>query len=123
MWAPLASTVAGLWLMAAPAVLGYDDPAKMIDHVVGPIAASFAFIAVWEVTRSLHRVNVLLGAWLLVAPWVLSYATTPTINSSIVGVLLIVLAFVGGEVTQQFGGGWSSLLPGHTVAEREGRGA
>ncbi|MDP8923989.1 MAG: SPW repeat protein [Chloroflexota bacterium] len=121
MWAQLASTAIGLWLMAAPAVLGYGDPAKRIDHIVGPVAASFAFIAVWEVTRSLRWVNVLLGAWLLVAPWVLGYATTPTVNSMVVGTLLIVLASVRGEVTEQFGGGWSSLLPGHAVVEREGR--
>ena len=113
MWAQLASCLLGVWLMAAPAVLGYGDPARTSDHIVGPLAASFAFVAVWQVTRSLRWANLPLGAWLLVAPWVLGYELVPLLNSSAVGLLLMGLACVRGKVTQRFGGGWASLLPQH----------
>ena len=110
MWAQVASTLLGLWLMAAPAVLGYGDPARDADRIAGPLAASFAFIAVWDVTRGLRWLNVPLGTWLLVAPWLLGYGPTATVNSTVVGILLLALAFVRGAVSQQFGGGWASLL-------------
>jgi hypothetical protein len=112
MWARIVSLALGIWLMAAPIVLGYGPPASTNDHIVGPLAASFSIIAISEVTRSLRWLNVPVGAWLLIAPWLLGYGPTPTINSLAVGVLLIGLAFVRGTIEQRYGGGWSSLLPG-----------
>jgi hypothetical protein len=113
MWVQMVSSLLGVWLMAAPAVLGYGDPARTNDRIVGPLSASFAFIAIWEVTRGLRWAGLPLGAWLLVAPWVLgNYASTPTLNSMVVGLLLIALSLVRGNIGQSFGGGWSALLPG-----------
>jgi hypothetical protein len=107
------SVLLGLWLMAAPAVLGYGDPAADADRVAGPIAASLAFVALWDVVRGLHRLNGLVGAWLLVAPWLLGYAVAaPTYNSLGVGLLLLASALAPGGQTSRYGGGWSSLLPG-----------
>ena len=112
MWSQLAATALGLWLMAAPSVLGYGDPARMNDRIVGPIVASFAFIAVWEVTRSLRWVNMLLGAWLIVAPWILDFGSAATINSSIVALCVMTAAWTGGSISQSFGGGWWSMVAG-----------
>lgn len=114
MWAQLVSVALGLWLMASPAVLGYGDPARAADQIVGPIAASFAAIAISEVTRAVRRVNYLTGAWLLLAPWVLGYGLDgaglgATVNSLTVGLLLVGLATVHGTVTQRFGGGWAAV--------------
>lgn len=95
--------------MAAPGLLGYADPARTNDQIVGPLATSFAFIAIWEVTRSLRRVNVGLGLWLLAAPWVLGYAVTPALNSTVIGLLLIGFARVQGKIRQRIGGGWAAL--------------
>src|SRR5690606_38633591 len=45
-WARALNTAAGLWLMAAPAVLGHSDTlGASVDRVVGPLVASFAVIA------------------------------------------------------------------------------
>ncbi|MGH2350131.1 MAG: SPW repeat domain-containing protein, partial [Chloroflexota bacterium] len=110
MWSQLLSVLLGLWLMAAPAVLGYVGPAADSDHIVGPLAVSFACIAIWQVTRGMRWLNVPLGLWLLVAPWLLQYPLPATVNSIVVGLLLIVLSMVRGEVTERFGGGWSSLF-------------
>jgi SPW repeat len=109
-WAQIINAILGVWLMAAPAVLGYTGLASTQDRIIGPLAVSCAVIALWEVTRPMRWGNLALGAWLLVAPWVLAYGWTPTVNSSTVGVLLILFALVRGEVRQQrFGGGWSAL--------------
>jgi hypothetical protein len=110
MWARIASFVLGLWLMAAPAVLDYADPARTNDHVMGPIATGFAFIAIWQLMRPLRWIGLVVGAWLLAAPWILGYGLAPTINSLVVGLLLVVLAFLGAKTSKRFGGGWASLL-------------
>ncbi len=123
MKARFAAAALGLWLMAAPSILGYDDPARMNDHVVGPIVASFAFIAVWEVMRGVGRVNLVLAAWLLVAPWVLGYEITAAVNSTVVALCLLLLASVGGSVTQSFGGGWASLVARDGAGQEQRRAA
>lgn len=117
MWAQIASALLGIWLMAAPALLGYHDPARTNDYIVGPLAASIGFIAVWEVTRALRWANLVLGIWLVIAPWVLGYDPGTTVHSTIAGLLLIALAWVRGPMTRQYGGGWRSLLPRRSPAQ------
>ncbi|MEX2571076.1 MAG: SPW repeat protein, partial [Gemmatimonadota bacterium] len=102
----------GIWLMAAPAVLGYGAPASTSDRLVGPIAASLAIIAVWEIVRPLRHANTALGAWLIVAPLILGYAITPAINSVIVGAAMVALSRVRGEVRGRYGGGWRAIRDG-----------
>lgn len=110
MWARLLSFGLGLWLMAAPAVLGYDNPARDAGRIVGPIIAGCAFIAIWQVTRFLRWVTLPAGAWLVVAPWVLGgYPGAAMWNSVLVGLVVVGTAFVEGEFTDRFGGGWRSL--------------
>ena len=115
MWARIANVALGLWLMAAPAVLGYDGAARTNARIVGPIAAAFAAIAIWGVTRTFRRVTTLLGAWLLLAPWLLTHATDALVNSLIVGALMIGCSLVRGSIEQRFGGGWPTLLPSRSV--------
>ena len=69
MWPRIVNIALGLWLMVAPSVLDYGDPAAANDRIVGPIAAALAVIAVWEATRPLRWVNVVLGLWLVIAPF------------------------------------------------------
>jgi len=109
MWAQVINTMLGLWLMAAPAALGYGRPAATNDWIVGPLVATFACIAIWECTRSLRWLNAPLGVWLLIAPWLLDYSWEARANSVAVGLAITALAFVGGQITEQFGGGWSVL--------------
>src|SRR5688572_10407100 len=109
MGAHAASMLLGVWLMAASQLLGYSGPARMNDHIVGPLIATFGCIAIWEVTRELRWLNLILGLWLLLAPWALGYAWGPLLNSTVVGALLSVLALVPGGSRAHYGGGWSAL--------------
>lgn len=110
MWARALNTALGIWLMAAPAVLGYGKPASIHSHIAGPLAATFAIVAIWETTRQVRRLNLLLGLWLLVAPWILGgHPPAAAANSMAAGVLLAALSLVRGRISQQYGGGWSAV--------------
>ena len=109
MWAQAVCTLLGIWLMAAPGLLEYGRPAATSDWIVGPLIATFACIAIWEATRSMRWLNLPLGLWLLTTPWLFEYSHEARVNSLAVGLAVSVLAFVGGHVTEQFGGGWSML--------------
>jgi len=109
MWARIITIALGIWLMAAPGILGYGGIAADNHHIVGPLVASFAIIALWEVARPLRWASLGFSLWLVVSPLVLGYASIGAINSLVVGVALALLPFVRGKVAQHFGGGWSSL--------------
>lgn len=109
MVARLASAALGVWLMAAPAVLGYGDPARTADRIAGPVVFALGFVGAWPVMRSLRRAELVAGVWLVLAPWVLGYNAVPFINGSIAGLLLAALSFAGGETGRSFGGGWSAV--------------
>ena len=105
----LLPALVGIWLMASPAVLNYADPARANDQLIGPIVASLAIIAMWEIARPLRWINVVLGGWLLIAPWVLGHAPDARWNSLAAGTLVLGFSLVKGKRTHQTGGGWSSL--------------
>lgn len=111
MIARIVAVAAGVWLMFSPAVLGYGDPAAVSDRIFGPLGASFAFVAIWAVTRSLRWMTVPVGLWLVAAPFVLGYDDIgPAISSVLSGVVLAGTAPLGGEVQSEFGGGWPALI-------------
>lgn len=122
MRARLLTALAGIWLMASPAVFDYADPARANDRIIGPIVASMAIIAIWEITRPLRWVNVILGVWLLAAPWPLGHPPDARWNSLAVGALVVACSLVKGEITHRFGGGWSSLWRGMPPDGRSRRG-
>lgn len=111
-WARLLNTATGLWLMGAPAVLGYGGPADTLHRIVGPIAATFAIIAIWEATRALRHLNAVAGAVLLIGPLLLGFGGAAMVNSVLCGVLLIGMSRVKGAVEESFGGGWKVLWKG-----------
>lgn len=106
----------GLWLMAAPDVLGYDDPARANDRIVGPVIVMLGVVAIWEVTRGLRWLALPLATWLLLAPWLLGYDALPAIQSSVAGLLTAGLALIRGRIKQRYGGGWTALLRDATEA-------
>lgn len=108
----------GIWLIFAPAVLGYGDPAAVNDRIFGPIGASLAFVAIWEVVRPLRWGTLPVGLWLVLAPFVLRYEAGEAIASSVIsGVLMSVTTFLGSDIKQRYGGGWQTLLPGRDIPD------
>ena len=110
-WAQIINALLGIWLMASPAMLGYGGTGRINDLIVGPVAATFAIIAFWEVTRVVGKANAALGVWLIIASWVLGYESTiPMINEFVVGVTMVAFAMTRGKARDKFGGGWRSLM-------------
>lgn len=103
--------VTGLWLMAAPGVLGYaNTPAGESDRFSGPMIASLAFLGIFQITRGVRWASLPFGAWLLVAPWVLGHPVAGTISALVSGVVVLALAPVGSiDQGPRYGGGWASL--------------
>lgn len=52
-WTQVLNTALGVWLIAAPAAIGYAGSARINDGIFGPLVASIAVIAIWEATRPL----------------------------------------------------------------------
>ncbi|HLV66965.1 MAG TPA: hypothetical protein VKY73_14185 [Polyangiaceae bacterium] len=110
MWAQLATAAIGIWLMAAPAVLGYSGPAEDTAHVLGPIIATFALVAAWEATRGVRWVNVVAGGVLAVVSLALGYEARAAVNGVIAGVVVAGLSLVPHERRRRIGGGWGALF-------------
>ena len=109
MWARVAGTLAGIWLMAAPSVLGYAGAARISDLIVGPIAASLSIVAMSEVTRAVRWATVPLGLWAIVSPWLLGAPAAARVSGLAAGVVLAATALVAARRTARFGGGWRAL--------------
>lgn len=107
MWARAINIAIGIWLMAAPDVLRYGGVPADHGRIVGPVIASLACIAMWEVTRSLRWINLLIGLWMLLAPWVLGFPADATINTMLCGAAVAGLSLVRGKLTHRFDGGWT----------------
>ena len=103
-WTLLASAALGVWLMAAPDVLGAAGRAADGDRLTGALVLSAAVIGTAEVGRALRFLNVLFGAWLLAAPWVLGGASTAAAAGDVaVGLALIALSLPRGAVRERYG--------------------
>jgi predicted cobalt transporter CbtA len=110
MWSQRLACVLGLWLMAAPSLLGLPKPDADVMHILGPLAAATGFIASTEVTRGVRWLNVPIGLAVIVAPMLLGYPMPAVALIGISGLALVALAFMGGRTTTSFGGGWRSLF-------------
>jgi hypothetical protein len=103
-WNLGAACVAGVWLMLAPFMFGYNDPLADSDHVAGALIITFAVIAMGEVSRSLRFVNLILGGWVVISPFVLGYASPAfMINGIITGLVVILLSFRKGKIKNSYG--------------------
>lgn len=99
----------GIWLMAAPELVGYSGPLRTNHLIVGPVVASIAVIGMWEIARELRWINLVLGIWLVVSAFLLSGPGGLT-NGIISGAMIAVLSLVKGKIKGRVGGGWSMLF-------------
>jgi hypothetical protein len=112
--------IAGIWLMVAPSVLGFDKTIANNDHIIGPVIASFAIISFSPCTSVARKFNLPLGVWLLLAPWILSYENNYAIvNDTSIGILVILLSLAKIKINKRFGGGWKAIWSSGSLHEIE----
>ena len=109
--ARIATVVIGIWLMAAPAVLGFGGTAEDAHRLLGPVAGGLAFVAVWPFLDQVKWATVPVGALLVLAP-VLGYPADAAASSVLSGLTIIGLALTGGPPEGNFGGGWRVVWQG-----------
>lgn len=105
----------GIYLMAAPALLGYDGTrAADVDRVIGPLIAAVGLISAWEATRNVRWSNILLAGTLIllaVSPWPVPTPRLAMISDIMAAAAVIGLTLIPYPATQRFGGGWRALWP------------
>jgi hypothetical protein len=108
-WCDLLIGVAGLWLLAAPTVLGFDlhefphSPTAALNcYVVGSGMAAFSLMSAWRLQDNGNEMlNIGFGTWLMLAPYALGFADwlTPTINGLLTGLTVVALAALDVRLT------------------------
>lgn len=99
----------GIWLMAAPELVGYSGPLRTNHLIVGPVIASIAVIGMWEIARELRWVNLALGVWLVISSLLLPDAGGTAVGV-ITGGFITAFSLVKGKIKRRVGGGWSMLF-------------
>jgi uncharacterized membrane protein len=108
-WIQTLNVAAGVWLMAAPAALGYVD-GRANDWIIGPLVASFAVLALWEFMVPVRWVNLPLGAWMTASSFFLYSAPAGRWNAVLCGLFIMGASLLRGTHRPAlFGGGWSVL--------------
>lgn len=103
-WTLALSTVVGIWLMAAPNVLGLSRLVANNDFITGALIATIAVVAAAEPARIVRLLNVVTGAWLIVAAWIFDDATAASRwSDSLAGVTLLGLSFARGKIADRYG--------------------
>lgn len=123
MWAEALNALGGIWLIIAPAALGYGGAARTVDRVVGPLVAGCAIVALWPAMRALGRLNVIFGLALLIAPWPLGFPAVAAANTALVGAAVVALALASPPARERVGGGWLALRRYTTDGRRREAGA
>ena len=102
----------GLFLVAAPAVFGYAGTrASDVHRTLGPIAASLAFIALWQATKAVRLPNLAVGATLVVAPVIVHHDAEAAAVALTAGLLLVAAIPFAGPDRRRLGGGWRAAWP------------
>ena len=107
-------TAIGIWMMAAPSVLGFAGTAEAIARTVGPILTTLSVIAVSECTRDVRLANIPLGVFLISAPLFIGQPLDAAVNGIATGAAVVLLSRVRGQVRSRFAGGWRSLWHNNT---------
>lgn len=111
MWSHVIAAAVGIWLMIAPAVLGFEGtPAEISHRIAGPLIATFSIIAWWQVLRGLRMMSAVAGAWLVIAPILLGHTEAAAWNSVLSGLAVLGLSLIQGKITTRYGGGWRALF-------------
>lgn len=105
-WSSGTNLLSGLWLLAAPFVLGYSDVGAALsnDLIVGIVVMTLAAIRAARPAQGpgMSWTNALLGAWLVIAPFLLGYGDlgAAVANDIIVGLVVLTVGSVSALATR-----------------------
>jgi len=109
-WNLVVCAALGVWLIAAPSVLGLSGHAYSNSILSGALVAMFAVIGFGETARPARLVNVLVGLWLVMSPLVLwNDASGLRWPEAAAGVAVILLSLRRGQVEGRYGS-WERAL-------------
>ncbi len=103
-WISILNLLLGIWLILAPAVLGYMNIGQAVwnQRVIGSaiVVVSLIRLAVPDRYHGLSWLNFVFGGWLIVAPFVLEYTQRGALrgpgltfaNDLVVGILVLAVA-------------------------------
>jgi hypothetical protein len=109
-WTLVVTAILGVWLMAAPALLGTSGAAASSSHVAGALVVTWSVIGFGEVARPARLLNIPTGVWIAVAPWVVGGASDVSRWADpLTGLVLVVLSLPRGRIQERFGA-WNRYL-------------
>ncbi|MBW3553202.1 MAG: vitamin K epoxide reductase family protein [Gemmatimonadetes bacterium] len=108
-WTLALSTALGIWLMAAPAVLGDTGASANAQRLGGSLIVTLSVIAMGEPVRILRYGNLPLAGVVALAPWVLGADTTTALAASVAGAAVFALALPRGPKRERYGG-WDRFV-------------
>lgn len=103
-WTLLIQAALGIWLMAAPYLVGEPGSAAADSSVLaGALVTTVAGVAVAEVTRVARFLNIPLAVWIAVAPWLLGAPLPAGISAVVVALVLLVTSLPRGAIRERYG--------------------
>lgn len=108
MLARLTNMLAGLWLIAAPWVLGHASSlARWNDVLIGAMIVVFAALGLAR--GRFRHLNTVLGAWLVLAPAVFGVTSRAGVVSDVItGILVFFVSLVPTRTEPSIRRGWMS---------------
>lgn len=110
-WQDPLNLVLGLWLIASPWLLMYQDETNAMQNalIVGVLVVAMAAIELFKVQAWEEWANFALGLWLAVSPWMLGFSgiALATYNALIVGIAIAALALWALGTDKDIGGWWT----------------
>ncbi len=109
-WNLVLSVIAGAALMFAPNYLNITPSIAPDDYIVGALVATFSFIAMAEVARSLRFVNIVLALWVIGFTLSnLSKENSFWIFHIVWGIVVIALNIPKGKIAERYGS-WNRFI-------------
>lgn len=104
------SLALGVWLMAAPGVLGTAKPLADAEHGLGALLITLSVLAMGEPLRMLRLLNMPLGVAIVVCAWILGGDAAPVrIFDTVIGGATLLLALPPGRRRESYGR-WDRLI-------------
>jgi hypothetical protein len=98
------NVLAGIWLIIAPFVLGYDDGDPYWNDIVfGAIVAVLALARVAGAYRAswMSWLNMLIGAWIFISAFWLDDTSNAGTNNIILGAIVFVLGLISASASDE----------------------